>query len=75
MIRFPAQFDGQPVSGSVYFFRPSDKALDTTVLLPLASTGTQCISTRQLKKGVYKMQLSWHAGKADYYNEGIIQIK
>lgn len=75
LLRFPAQFDGKPVSGSICFFRPSDKALDTNVLLPVTTGGTQCISTRSLKKGVYKMQLSWHAGTAGYYNEGILQIK
>lgn len=74
-LRFPAQFDGQPVSGSICFFRPSDKALDTNMLLPATSTGAQCISTQRLKKGVYKIQLSWHAANTDYYNEGIIQIK
>jgi len=74
LLRFPAQFDGQAVSGSIYFLRPSDQGLDKTIAVPATTTGIQRVSTESLRKGLYRMKLSWHVGSTEYYNEGIIQV-
>lgn len=73
-LRFPEQFKGQKINGSIYFFRPSDVALDKIVVIPADTSGIINISTGELKKGLYKMQLNWDVNKKEYYNEGIIQI-
>lgn len=73
-LHFPAAFGQEPISGSIYFFRPSDSRLDQTITIPATVSGEQEIPLRKLKKGMYKMQISWKAGSTDYYNEGIIQI-
>lgn len=73
LLKFPEQFQGQKISGTIYFFRPSDATMDKT--LPLSADSLLLdISTAQLKKGLYKMQINWSAGKEEYYNEGIIQL-
>ena len=73
-LKFPEQFNGQKISGSIYFFRPSDAAMDKTIAIPTDTSSVRNISTNQLKKGLYKMQVSWEVNKEEYYNEGIIQI-
>ncbi|HRG37666.1 MAG TPA: FixH family protein [Bacteroidia bacterium] len=72
-LKFPQQFQGQKINGTIFFFRPSDAALDK--IIPLAAdTLLLNIPTSQLKKGLYKMQINWKAAEEEYYNEGIIQI-
>lgn len=72
---FPQEFDKQKVKGAVYFFRPSDAAMDTTISFSLnGDTRLLDISTEQLKKGVYKMQVSWEVSNEKFYNEGILKF-
>jgi len=73
-LKFPEQFKGQKINGSIYFFRPSDAAMDKTIPISADTSSVRDISTTQLKKGLYKMQVSWEVNKEEYYNEGIIQI-
>ncbi len=73
-LNFPCQFNKQIISGSVYFFRPSDDSMDKTITIPADTLLVKKINTLQLKKGAYKMQVSWEVNKVEYYNEGIIYI-
>ncbi len=73
VLKFPEQFAGQKIAGSIYFFRPSDAALDKTIPLS-AETLLQSIPTNELKKGLYKIQINWVVNTEEYYNEGIIKI-
>jgi nitrogen fixation protein FixH len=73
-LHLPASAGKQEIVGHVYFFRPSDSRLDQTIALPAAVSGIREIPLGKLKKGVYKMQISWKQGQTDYYTEGIIQI-
>lgn len=74
-LHFPQEFYGKAVSGTVYFFRPSDKRLDVTVAVPELEQGKTTIPLHALRKGMYKMQVSWQADKVDYFKEGVIQIQ
>lgn len=74
ILKFPAQFKGKKINGSIYFFRPSDASMDNTVSIPTDTSCIQNIATDHLKKGVYKMQINWNVNKEEYYNEGIIHI-
>jgi len=74
ILKFPEQFKGQKINGSIYFFRPSDASLDKTIPIPADSASVQNISTQELKKGLYKVQISWGINNKEFYNEGIIQI-
>ncbi len=74
VLKFPRQFKSNEIAGSIYFFRPSDASMDTTVYVTVDTSGLQTIVTAKLNKGVYKMQVNWEADKQTYYNEGIIHI-
>ncbi len=74
VLKFPGEFNGEKINGSIYFFRPSDAAMDKTIPVTTDTSVVLNISTNQLKKGLYKMQISWEVNKEEYYNEGIIQI-
>lgn len=74
VLKFPEEFRKREIAGSIYFFRPSDASMDTTVHVLADTTGVQIISTAKLNKGVYKIQVNWEAGKESYYNEGTIRI-
>lgn len=73
-LKFPQQFNGKQINGNIYFFRPSDATLDKTIPIPTDTATVKNISTQQLKRGLYKIQISWEVNKEEYYNEGIIQI-
>ena len=73
-LKFPSQFKGQHIEGSIYFFRPSNAVLDQTIVIVTDTSGIQSISTKELMKGAYKMQVSWSVNNNTYYNEGIIQV-
>lgn len=73
-LKFPEQFKGKKINGSIYFFRPSDAAYDKKISLS-TDTIVLDIPTAQLKTGLYKMQLDWKVDNNEYYNEGVIQIK
>jgi hypothetical protein len=73
-LKFPSQFKGEQIKGSIYFFRPSNAVLDQAIAITTDTSGIQSISTRELMKGVYKMQVSWSVNDTTYYNEGIIQV-
>lgn len=74
LLKFPEQFQGQKISGSIYFFRPSDAAMDKIISLPGDTNLSVNIATDKLNRGLYKIQISWEVNNEEYYNEGIIQI-
>jgi nitrogen fixation protein FixH len=75
VFKFPEQFKGQAIKGSIYFFRPSDETMDTTFhFASVDSLMLLNINTAQLKDGLYKMQVDWQANQEEYYNEGILKF-
>jgi hypothetical protein len=73
-INYPEEFRGKPVTGNIQFFRPSDASLDRSMPIKADSSGMQTVSTLNLKKGVYLIQIHWESEKSSYYNEGTIQL-
>ena len=71
---FPKEFEKEEIKGTVYFFRPSDAKMDTTISFSSPHTHRLDIATDQLKKGVYKMQVSWEVNNEKFYNEGILKF-
>lgn len=75
VLKFPKQFKNKTVKGTVYFFRPSDEAMDTRINFVVQDTSRSgYLNTVKLKPGLYKMQIDWQANDQEYYNEGIIQL-
>jgi nitrogen fixation protein FixH len=75
LLKFPKQFKGQDVKGTIYFFRPSDEAMDKTIQFLCVDTSLALnVNTEQLKRGVYKMEVNWEVNKEKYYNESILNF-
>lgn len=74
VLHIPSEFRGRNISGSIYFFRPSDASMDKTIAFAADTSLTRNISTASLTHGLYKMQVNWTVNDAEYLNEGIIQV-
>jgi nitrogen fixation protein FixH len=70
----PESLRNQNISGEVYFFCPSAAAMDKKVPIQLDSAGSMLLTTANMKPGLYKMEISWKANNADYFNESVIQL-
>jgi len=62
-------------SGLVFFYRPSEKALDKEYPIQFDKSGQQIIDLSKFKNGVYKVQISWENNSIKYYKEGTINLK
>ncbi|MES2555764.1 MAG: FixH family protein [Bacteroidota bacterium] len=74
-LKFPEDLKDQKISGSIFFFRPSDSRLDKTMKIDPVISDTYAISLDKLQKGMYHMQISWKAANINYYKDGVIQIQ
>jgi hypothetical protein len=73
-LQFPKDLRGRSVSGSIFFFRPSDARLDRTEEIGSMASDNCSVPLDGLHSGMYRMQITWKAGTEQYYNEGVIQI-
>ncbi len=62
---FPTKF----VKGEVKFFRPSDKKMDIAIPLTSLHSNPLHLSTHQLHKGYWKVQITWTDGSKEYFSE------
>ncbi len=74
-IKFPQISTANNVSGSIMFFRPSDKSKDFTKTIKLDSLFTQSISTEGVPRGMWRVKISWNAANQKYYFEQPIIIQ
>lgn len=74
-LQFPANIDPAQISGKIIFFRPSDAQLDNTVTINPNIDRIQEIDVDKLSQGMWRLKIFWQAGKTDYYNEGVVEIK
>lgn len=72
IIRFQFPTDLGPASGSILFFRPSDKALDFEWPIQPDEAGEQVIPTNNMLPGLWKVKVDWRAGEKVYYKEDTI---
>jgi nitrogen fixation protein FixH len=57
------------VNGEVKFFRPSDKKMDVDIPLKSLRESLLHLSTQKLKKGYWKVQVTWTDGVREYFSE------
>lgn len=62
------------VAGEVTLFRPSDADLDQLYALSLDSSGRFSIATGDLKRGLWKMKISWSEDGQPYFVEKTIVL-
>lgn len=75
-LTLPPALAGQPVRGTLQFFRPADQRLDFT--LPFAPAGQppqQVLSTRALRPGHWRLRLAFSAGPQEYFLEKELTIR
>jgi len=63
------------LSGTVFFYRPSETALDKEYPIKFDKSGKQIINLSQFKNGVYIVQINWVNNSIKYYKEGTINLK
>ncbi len=74
-ILFPSTYLDKDLSGEIYFYRPSNPALDFKLPLHLGEDGNQIIPTQRLEKGFWRLKLNWTMDGNGYYNERAITIE
>jgi hypothetical protein len=62
------------VTGTVHFYRPSDDKLDFKESIKLDDQGAQHFAVANLKKGVWKVRVTWKEGGLEFYDEAEISI-
>ena len=63
------------VSGNIYFFRPSDSAADQVFTIDADDTGTQSISVKSLRKGLWQVKVNWTFGATGYQEKKNITLQ
>jgi len=74
LLQLPESFKGQRINGKINLFRPSDGKLDQELPLQLGRDLSQLLETADLKKGLWKVRVSFTAGTETYYAEQAIQV-
>jgi nitrogen fixation protein FixH len=65
-ISLPPEQACQEVHGQIQFYRPAQADLDRQMQLQLDAKGSQSFDASGLKPGLWKIRVSWTAGKQDY---------
>ncbi len=73
-LQLPKKFYGKEINGNILLYRPSDSAKDVKIILQPDSTGKQVVSTKQLVKGLWKVQIKWSFENISYSDEKSIFI-
>jgi hypothetical protein len=68
-IRFPKEFDPGKLTGSVYFYRPSEEKEDITIPIKTDTSGVMSYPLTGLIKGKYLVKLDYSYNNTGYYQE------
>lgn len=69
----PLEFIGK-INGDISFYCPADSKKDVSFKMLFGKEGQQIISKTELKKGIYKLRLSWNVSGKQYFKEDVITI-
>lgn len=67
-IQFPTNMQNQ-VKGEIIFYRPANYKADLKYTIEIDESGFQELSTKQLLKGMYTIQIDWEHKNIGYYKE------
>lgn len=70
--QLPASFDGKPIDGSLYLYRPTDEKKDQNIDFKDSKIA---ISTESLDKGMWHVKLRWKSEEKIYLFESSIFIR
>lgn len=66
-IALPPAHAGQPTSGRILFYRPSDASLDRDIQLAVNDQGVQRVDARKLRSGLWKVRVQWTTSGQEYF--------
>lgn len=72
MFHYPDTIMSTGISGSIYFYRPSDETKDFTVVIAPDDSLRQMISKRDLLPGKYIIKMEWEMAGIFYYLEEVL---
>lgn len=61
-------------SGEIHFYRPSDASQDMKIEFDVDSGDVKAVSTAGMKKGLWKVKLTWNQGDKLHYIEKTVVI-
>ena len=75
LVDFPDKLTSNFKSGELILFRPSTSKLDKKIVIELDKNGQLRIPIDKMKKGVWRIKISWKGSDSiEYYNESILHI-
>ena len=74
LVTLPAVHARRRPAGTIQLYRPSDPRLDHAEPLALNAAGTQRVSAKNLRSGLWKVRILWTAGGQDYYFEQALVV-
>ena len=74
LLSFPIEHLEKGLKGNIHFYRPSDSSLDKEFDIKTNESGEQTIAIGSLKKGLWKVKISWTAADKAYYDEKVITL-
>ena len=75
LVTFQPAFRSLEISGTIEFYRPSDRSLDISIPIKTDTAGRQLCDIRSMQKGKYLVKLDYEAGGKGYYQEESIYLK
>jgi hypothetical protein len=74
-LKYPAFFNGKTMSGTIWFYRPSDKNKDVSLPISPDSDLVQIIPGGLLEPGLWRVKINWQDGTLSYYDEHSLLLK
>ena len=71
-LQFPKELE--KVNGEIHFFCPSNSSLDFKIPIQTEETKTQNISTKGLKRGLWRVKVDYASKGINYFKEEVINI-
>lgn len=74
LFQFPAYFKDKVTTGTIYFYRPSDKSLDKKIEVKLNENLAQEVMKKELASGIYQLKLKVEADGKSFYKESMVTL-
>ncbi len=71
---FPKLYKQKNINGTIQFYRPSNSKKDFSIPISIDTSAQQLISTKNLDKGYWKVELRWVQDSLEYYKESSFVI-
>ena len=73
-LTFPKAHIDNGIKGEVQLYRPSDAGMDKRIAINPGNDGVQNIGVGSLKKGLWRVKISWKSAGKDYYDERVLTL-